>query len=51
MDAMTKTTHKWGDSDTKALILLYAKFAEKFRNPSFKKKKIWETVAARMHEM
>ena len=51
VDAMTKTTHSWGDSDKKALILLYTEFAEKFRNLSFKKKKIWETVAARMHKM
>ena len=51
VDAMTKTTHTWGDSDTKALILLYAEFAEKFKNPFFKKKKIWETVAARMLEL
>ena len=44
--AMTKNTYTWGDSDTKALILIDGKFAKKIRNPF--KKKIWKSIAARM---
>ena len=31
--ALTKNTYTWGDSDTKALILLYGEFPKKFRCP------------------